>query len=63
MSMLLTVNFSDDQTINSGTKEEGINSFNSEWEHRDIKKVITDELKEIQLTMVRQIFRQNKLIK
>ena len=52
MSMIQNVNFSDDQTMAIETEEEGYD-FNTGWEQRDIKRIITDELKEIQLTMVR----------
>ena len=52
MLMIQNVYFSDDQTIVIETEEEGYD-FNTEWEQRDIKRIITDELKEIQLTMVR----------
>ena len=52
MLMIQNVYFSDDQTTVIEIEEEGYD-FNTEWEQRDIKRIITDELKEIQLTMVR----------
>ena len=52
MLMIQNIYFSDDQKIVTETEEEGYD-FNTEWEQRDIKRIITDELKEIQLTMVR----------
>ena len=53
MLIIQNVYFSDDQTTVVETEEEGYDDFNTEWEQRDIKRIITDELKEIQLTMVR----------
>ena len=61
MLIIQNVYFSDDQTIVIETEEEGYD-FNTEWEQRDIKRIITDELKEIQLTMVRQKNIQTKYI-
>ena len=61
MLMIQNVYFSDEQTIVIESEEEGYD-FNTEWEQRDIKRIITDELKEIQLTMVRQKSIQTKYI-
>ena len=52
MIIIQNVYFSDNHTIVIEKEEEGYD-FNTEWEQRDIKRIITDELKEIQLTMVR----------